>query len=230
MKKLTLPLCAAMVALPVLAHAEITAEVGVTSDYRYNGVSQTEGNPAVQAGINYAHDSGFYAELWSSNAHFSGSGTELEIDTAIGFEFEMGEDLSLDLGVATYNYFGKSGAGDLNYPELYVGVNLPTNTSIYAHYANDYSGAGINSYFVELGQEFELGDYTLGFTATHTKTSEDDYWDAGSDSYQHLEVSLARQWQGFDFKLAAIGTTIKDDYDNNAEPTAVLTISKAWSW
>lgn len=238
MKKIAL--VAALAACSNMALAEINAEVGITSDYRYNGVSQTERNPALQASVGYVHESGFYAELWGSNAHFSGAdgeegaGVELEIDATAGFEYEISDGLSLDVGIATYNYFGKSRAKDINYPELYVGVNLPTNTSLYFNYSKDYDGAGLKSYFIELGQEFELGDYTLGFTATHTKTSDKDpsegYWDEDHDYYQHLEVSLAREWQGFDFKVAAIGTTIDRDYDKNARATALLTISKAWNW
>ena len=57
MKKSLLALSLCACTLPALA--EESAEVGVVSDYRYNGVSQTEQNPAVQAALNYSHDSGF---------------------------------------------------------------------------------------------------------------------------------------------------------------------------
>lgn len=213
------------------AVAEITSEIGVVSDYRFNGVSQTERNPALQGSVGYAHDSGWYVDLWGSNAHFAGGPVKVELDATLGYSLDIGDALNLDVGVATYNYMGKSGSGDINYPELFVGVTLPSDTSLYAHYTNDYSGEGISSYYFELGQEFELGDYTLSLIATHTKTSEDGYW--GKESYyQHLEVAISRQWQGIDLSLAAIGTTIdKDEFgDKNGEPTVVLGISKAWDW
>ncbi|MEN9465632.1 MAG: hypothetical protein RL217_1813 [Pseudomonadota bacterium] len=225
MKKSLLALSLYACALPALA--EMSAEVGVISDYRYNGVSQTEQNPAVQAALNYSHDSGFYAGLWGSNAHFSGTKVSTELDTSVGYSLAVAENTVLDAGLATYNYFGGKDTDANNYPELYVGVTLPSNTSIYAHYSHDYGGAGLSSYFVELSQDYEWEEYLFNVRATHTQTDQDDFW-GDKNSYQHIEASVARGWQGVDFKLSALATTIEDD--DNAEPMLVLGISKAWSW
>lgn len=218
---LVLSLCACTA--PALA--EVSAEVGVISDYRFNGVSQTERNPAVQASVDYAHDSGAYFGLWGSNAHFSGTKVRAELDATLGYSFALAEDWQGDMGIATYNYFGGTDADALNYPELYVGVTLPSNTSFYVHYTHDYGGEGLSSYFIELSQDYEWEDYLFNVRATHTQTDQDSLWD-GKDNYQHIEVSAARTWQGVDFKLSALATSMEDN--DNAKPTALLGISKAW--
>ncbi len=52
----------------------------LTSDYRFRGVTQTQTDPALQAGFTLAHTSGLYFGLWGSNVNF-GSGTpSLELD------------------------------------------------------------------------------------------------------------------------------------------------------
>ncbi|MBU9387430.1 TorF family putative porin [Burkholderia multivorans] len=49
--------------LPSMAAAQLTGNVSLTSDYVWRGSSQTREKPAVQAGVKYAHDSGFYASV-----------------------------------------------------------------------------------------------------------------------------------------------------------------------
>ena len=48
-----------------------SANVGIFSDYTYRGVSQTGQEPALQGGLDWAHDIGFYAGAWGSNVDFS---------------------------------------------------------------------------------------------------------------------------------------------------------------
>src|SRR5574340_378674 len=74
MKKLVHALAlTGLVGLPTLAMAEeesphkLSANVGMTSDYIFRGISQTGGDPAVQGGLDYTHSSGFYLGTWGSN-------------------------------------------------------------------------------------------------------------------------------------------------------------------
>jgi hypothetical protein len=45
----------------------LTATVGVVSQYVFRGLTQTNGKPAIQGGLDYSHSSGFYAGTWLSN-------------------------------------------------------------------------------------------------------------------------------------------------------------------
>ena len=51
----------------------VTGNLGVFSSYRFRGIDQTFGKPALQGGVDYAHASGFYLGNWNSNVS-SGAG------------------------------------------------------------------------------------------------------------------------------------------------------------
>ena len=49
------------------APGPLTANMSVASEYRYRGLSQSNFQPAIQGGIDYAHESGFYIGNWNSS-------------------------------------------------------------------------------------------------------------------------------------------------------------------
>jgi|TARA_R110002050_G_scaffold124942_2_gene244312 uncharacterized protein (TIGR02001 family) len=64
---------------------ELSTTVNATSDYTFNGVSQTDNSPALQASLDYAADDGWYVGAWASNVDFGGGDdTWLELDFYAG--------------------------------------------------------------------------------------------------------------------------------------------------
>ncbi|MDO8455890.1 MAG: TorF family putative porin, partial [Burkholderiaceae bacterium] len=45
----------------------LSYNVGVVTDYRYRGISQSRLKPAVQGGIDFSHTSGLYVGTWASS-------------------------------------------------------------------------------------------------------------------------------------------------------------------
>ncbi|OQY67322.1 MAG: hypothetical protein B6D47_10970, partial [Rhodocyclaceae bacterium UTPRO2] len=83
----------------------LTANIGLASSYRFRGIDQTFGKPALQGGFDYAHASGFYAGNWNSNVN-SGAGFpsgNLEMDFYGGWKKTLG-DWGLDVGAIYYTY------------------------------------------------------------------------------------------------------------------------------
>ena len=77
----------------------LTSNVGLFSSYRFRGIDQTYGKPALQGGFDYAHSSGFYVGNWNSNVS-SGAGFpdgNLEMDFYGGYKTSFG-DFGLDVG------------------------------------------------------------------------------------------------------------------------------------
>jgi len=107
----TLMVLCAGTALAQTEHS-LTGNVGLFSDYRFRGISQTWHQPAVQGGFDYAHGSGAYAGIWASsvsgNSYNNGAG--LELDLYGGYRFALaqivGQGLTLDLGALAYIYPG----------------------------------------------------------------------------------------------------------------------------
>ena len=126
-------------AVPAAAPADpgpLTANVSLTSDYRYRGISQSNLQPAIHGGFDYAHSSGFYIGNWNSSISWisdaaSASGNSasapIEMDFYAGYKYEWSKGFTADVGILQY-YFPTSGATGFttnpNTTELYAAQNF----------------------------------------------------------------------------------------------------------
>jgi uncharacterized protein (TIGR02001 family) len=84
-----------------------TANVNLVSDYRFRGIDQTWGKPAVQGGADLAWANGLYAGTWLSNV--SGNsypGGSLEMDLYAGYNGKINDDFGYTVGGYGYVYPG----------------------------------------------------------------------------------------------------------------------------
>ena len=185
-------LASAALAAPSLAQAQapapaadkpasphtFTGNVGLFSDYRFRGITQTFGKPALQGGFDYAHSSGFYAGNWNSNVN-SGAGFpggNLEMDFFGGWKKTWG-DFGIDLGAIYYFYPGtnagplipfspannRTGAvlnGKVDNAEIYIGGSWKWLSLKYFHVVTDYFGTPgtKNSHYLDFGATYDLGN------------------------------------------------------------------------
>ncbi len=98
----------------------VTGTVGLVSDYRFRGVSQSDRGMAVQGGFTIAHESGAYVGTWGSNLGGWGrfGGANMELDLIAGYAASLGEGTTIDVGLTWYMY--PSGADDTDFAEPYV--------------------------------------------------------------------------------------------------------------
>ena len=159
----------------------ITGNLGLFSSYRFRGIDQTFGKPALQGGIDYSHSSGLYAGNWNSNVS-SGAGFpdgNLEMDFYGGYKTTFG-DVGLDVGAILYYYPGsdarpalsaKASNGAVTNKEIYVGASYKFATLKYYYSFDDYfSLRGIKSdgtitdkstkgtSYLDLAMNYDLGD------------------------------------------------------------------------
>ena len=148
--------CAAAAALALLASAgaasaqdaKVTVNAAVTSDYVFRGFSQTNEDPAVQAGVDLTVGS-FYAGAWASNVDF-GDNTEAEIDLYGGFRGEA-KGYAWDVGVVTYLY-APGANGDYDYVELKAAVSRavgPVTAGAAVYFSPDFFGADEEATYIE---------------------------------------------------------------------------------
>ena len=85
----------------------VSGSVGLTSDYRFRGVSQSDEQLAVQGGVTISHESGIYGGFWGSNLAGWGTfgGANMELDLIAGFKLPVGGG-TLDVGATWYMYPG----------------------------------------------------------------------------------------------------------------------------
>lgn len=138
-------------ASPALAQEEapgpitVSGSVGIASDYRFRGVSQSDKNLAVQGGITIAHESGIYIGTWGSNLSGWGTfgGANMELDLIAGFKAKLGDSATLDVGATWYMY--PSGFDNTDFIEPYVklsGTTGPLSLTAGAAYAPKQEALG----------------------------------------------------------------------------------------
>jgi len=161
---------------------EVTYNVGVVSQYRYRGLAQTKGRPALQGGIDYANKDGYYLGAWASqiqwikdasqtNNTYSGN---TELDLYGGYKFKS-SGIDFDIGFLRYQYIGnnygtRAAAGntqysDANTNELYGAATLGAFTFKISNSMTDlfgYVGTKYSDYY-DLTANFDMG---AGITLT----------------------------------------------------------------
>lgn len=215
---------AATLASPA-AFAGATGNVGAFSEYMFRGVSQGAG-AAVQGGLDYAHDSGFYAGTWVSNIGFGGAGSNsAEVDGYAGFAGKVG-GLGFDIGALYYWYSEEDEvAAELNTFEIYGGVSFgPVGVKYYySDEANFFIGDGEAEDAGYLLGTFALPiTDSLNFTASAGLYSGDEIerFTGDDDSYVDYSVGLAKSVDGgMTFTLQLIATDLEGEFDPDEDVT-----------
>ena len=126
------------------AHAQLTANVGLSSDYRFRGVSQSNNGAAVQGGIDYAHSSGLYLGNWNSSVSSAlyPNSTGAQSDLYAGWKKDVYKGLTVDVGSHNYFFLGKDNSTDsrFNTQELYAGVGYGPLSLKYSQSLSNYFG------------------------------------------------------------------------------------------
>ncbi len=124
-----------------VSSAEINANIGATSEYMREGISQTRGKPTLQTGINWQHNSGFYAGGWASGIdHRNDNDLNLEADYFAGFYIPVNKDIAFDLSVTRFSFYGDSDALYQDYNALSASLLVNDRWSLSWQGSNDYLG------------------------------------------------------------------------------------------
>jgi len=215
--------------VPVVAHAEVSANVALTSKYKFRGQDQSDATegvlPAIQGGFDYSHESGFYLGNWNSSVGFLG-GTEM--DFYGGFGGEAGP-IAYDVGVLYYYYPGSDSSG--NTTELYGSIGFGPVTAKYSRVVSSkWFGVeeGKGTGYLELNAEYEVasGITLLGHIgATQFSGGAKDN---GAVNYTDYKVGASFDLgSGFAVETSYVGATKKDDWGDVNKSRVVVTLSKS---
>lgn len=150
------------------AEHTVTGNFGVFSSYRFRGIDQTFGKPAIQGGVDYSHSSGLYLGNWNSNVS-SGAGYpngNLEMDFYGGYKTTFG-DIGVDVGALYYYYPGSKAtgvntakSGAVSNTELYVGASWKFLSLKYSRAISDYFEAADSkgTSYLDLSATYDLGN------------------------------------------------------------------------
>lgn len=215
-KTLVVPLMASLAVFATSASAVegLSANVGATSNYLWRGVTQTDDDAAVQGGIDYTDESGFYAGTWASNVDF-GDDTSSEWDLYGGYASSY-QGLDYDLGYIYYMYpdgddlnFGEV-TGSLTFDMLTVGVNYVVNSDIETPSGSGLDDDDMTYIYGELAVPL-VDDIELAFHVGYSTGDIVEYWYGEDDNYIDYSASLSKNG----FALTVSKTDLDADDDVN---------------
>jgi uncharacterized protein (TIGR02001 family) len=205
-----------------VANAEISANVQLTSDYVWRGVSLSNNGPAIQGGLDWSNEQ-FYAGTWASSlgAPTGSPSSPIEIDLYAGWTPTTGP-VSWDLGVVSYNYPGADDDGaEFDYFEFKAGGAMDVvehlNLGAAVYYSPDnYGGTGTATYW-EVNGDFTVND-ALHITAAFGNQQIEDADGplpgvTSSSNYNTWNIGATYAYQGFEFDLRYHDTDIEDGSD-----------------
>jgi uncharacterized protein (TIGR02001 family) len=175
-------------AAPVAA-GPLSGEIGIVSDYRYRGVSLSNGHPALQASLTLEHRSGLYVTTWASILSRIGNPADAEVDVTAGYERDLAKWISFDLSATRYSY---PSSGSDNYSEATASVTVtrgPASAILGFSYAppqsalRDDSGRRHANGYASLQTAYEVGGTPLTLKAG-----------AGRERGAFDEVERAGKW------------------------------------
>jgi uncharacterized protein (TIGR02001 family) len=230
---------AALAALPMFASAQLTANVALTSNYKFRGQDQDSSKskavkPAIQGGFDYAFgETGWYVGNWNSSVDWL-PGNSIESDLYGGYKFSAG-GIGWDLGALTYIYPGNKNG---NTTELYAAGSYGPLTLKYSHtiskdyfgWAGENSGSGLkgqNTGYLNLGFAQEVApSLTLKANIGYTRFASD-IKDLGVPNYVDYAVGVSYDFgSGVALYGGVQGANKKAFFGDVNKARAIVTLSK----
>ena len=229
---------ALLASLPLLASAQLTGNVSLTTNYKFRGQDQDASKakavkPALQGGFDYAFgESGWYVGNWNSSVDWLANNS-LEADLYGGFKFKAaGADF--DLGALTYIYPGNASG---NTTELYGAATFGPVTAKYSHtVSKDYFGwagakagsglKGRNTGYLNLALAQEVApSLTLKASVGFTRFA-GDIKDTGVPNY--MDYSLGGVYDlgdGLSLGAAVVGANKKAFFGHANKSRVIVTLT-----
>jgi len=204
----------------------LSYNVGVVSQYRFRGMEQTSGDPATQAGVDFAHKNGLYAGAFTSTVSWikdynGATAGNLEVDMFGGYKSEIAKDVVLDFGAIKYWYPGNNsgatgtpGAGSVTNAdtfEAYLGLTYGIASVKYSRSIGTFLGFlnSDGSQYLEIAANIDLGN---GFGLVPHYGRQQVAGQSTAGDYNDYSVTLSKDLgSGLSVSLAAVGTTAKEN-------------------
>jgi len=164
---------------PAAPEDSLSYNVGAVTQYRYRGISQTKGKPALQGGADFAAASGWYVGTWASTiswiADAGNAATPkvsvngpVELDLYGGYKFDL-NGIAMDVGYLKYQYLGNQlanvpGQVNANTDEVYAAATYGVFTLKDSYSLSNLFGNANSkgSQYLDLSATFDLGEgYSL---------------------------------------------------------------------
>jgi len=182
------------------AWAQVSGGFGFVSDYRYRGVSLSDGKPAAQLTLAYDGAESGYAGVFASTADLGRrSSAKLQLLPYAGYARTVYPGLAWDLGLAYSAFVGDKGYD--SYPEVYGGL-ATDHARVRLSYAPRYFGEEQRALYAELDGSQPLAEHLhliahLGYLRTERRGATREQTDFRAGVSLDLEqVRVVLSWVG----------------------------------
>lgn len=179
--------------------------LNLLSDYRSNGISQTQGDPAIQAELGAIHSSGALVGLWTSSVDF-GTKTRMENGAFFGFTRQLTDDLNVTATFGRFIY-PKNSTYTLN-----EAVGTATYKKWKASFVYDFDMHHTpNAQYRYLGYNFTLPyDVNLYLEGGYHDVGRVIYSESGKvrENYSTKKATLSKSIYGVDWSATFIDTSL----------------------
>ena len=216
-----------------------SANVGITSEYFFRGLSQTDDKPALQGGFDYEVGVGGvtpYLGVWGSNVDFSGTesasvhGATLELDLYGGVKGDIpGTKLGWDAGVIWYTYPGASSSLNYDFVELQGALSYDlgfASLGASLNYSPDNFGESGTAWYPKLSVEVPIAKIVTlsGYVAKQWIEKNDVF---GQPDYKEWGLGASVNVVGFDVAVNYKDTGISGSPDG-ADAAVFVTVSRSF--
>jgi uncharacterized protein (TIGR02001 family) len=215
----------------------VSGSLAFLTEYYWRGTTQTKGKPAVQGILRLDHDSGFYTQLFASNIQLD-IGSSLELDYYIGYNYQINNDLKLNLQYLDVNYPDEDKTlPRVDFEEYSIGLmtsnllNAQDELNLSFYYTPDYTFETGKMLRYEAGYRYPVANqwniYTqVAYNQFANKNAYAVLW--GTDEKSHFydyKIGLDFNYQNFIFDLYYANANVNKDLPS-ADKTVVFSLTK----
>ncbi len=198
----------------------ISGNVALTSDYVFRGQSQTDHQPAIQGGLDWAGPYGIYVGAWGSNVHFADSPAALELQTYVGIDYSFARHWTIGSGVNYYSYFRGSEGNTWEIP-LRVGWK---KFKAEVDYAPIWGNLGGSSWYISAGWADKIiYEITLGLNAGYSFFGQA----VPYLNYADFRIAVSRELLTVNWEIATTFVS-REQFNGADQPRLIFTASKSF--
>ena len=168
---------------------ELHGYLTFVSDYVFRGVSQSNEDPTVQAGLDYLNPTGVFAGLFAAHTDFPANafGSDrgpVELDAYVGYSRAAGREWSWDIAALRYDYTDSTGF-DYSYNELAANLHFRDILRLGATVSDNAAASGASGWTAEielrrsLSDRFQVSGSLGNYAFERPDWSDYRYWDLG---------------------------------------------------
>lgn len=206
-KTLTAAITLAALVAGASAQAELSASVDISNLYLFRGLDMSQGSPAVAGSLDYSHDSGVFAGVWSTSGD-DAAGTE--VNYYLGYEASL-NDFNYSLSYLNYYYPKSKGLGVAevvnfnDYAEVTLGLGYKDLAfSVTAPTSDDFAGQYV---YYNLAYSYQQFSAALGVNDHEDSDGSYSHLDLGyqfNDRLSFVVSQVIDQGSGADFPDATV--------------------------